>query len=100
MLNANAGPSGVIGAQAARAFGAAEVILTDPVPERRAAAERFGATSTLDPAAESVADLGVDAFIDCSGATTALRSGVTAVRGASAVVLVGMGADEIRCRSR
>jgi L-iditol 2-dehydrogenase len=95
VLIAGAGPIGVITTQAAKAFGAAEVIVTDPVPERRAMAERFGATSTLDPLTESIADLGVDAFIDCSGATPAVRSGITAVRGAGTVVLVGMGADEI-----
>ncbi|MGV9293910.1 NAD(P)-dependent alcohol dehydrogenase [Amycolatopsis sp. NPDC003676] len=95
VLIAGAGPIGVIAAQAAKAYGAAEVIVTDPVAERRAMAERFGATTTLDPLADSVADLGVDAFIDCSGATPAVKSGITAVRGAGSVVLVGMGADEI-----
>jgi L-iditol 2-dehydrogenase len=95
VLIAGAGPIGVITTQAARAFGAAEIIVTDPVPERRAMAEQYGATTTLDPVADPVADLGVDAFIDCSGATPAVRSGITAVRGAGMVVLVGMGADEI-----
>jgi L-iditol 2-dehydrogenase len=95
VLIAGAGPIGVITAQAARAFGAAEVIVTDPVAERRVMSERFGATHALDPTTESVADLGVDAFIDCSGATPAVRSGIAAVRGAGTVVLVGMGADEI-----
>lgn len=56
---------------------------------------RFGATRTLDPGIESVADLGVDAFIDCSGAAAAVQSGIRAVRGAGVVVLVGMGEDEI-----
>jgi L-iditol 2-dehydrogenase len=95
VLVAGAGPIGVIATQAARAFGAVEVVVTDPVADRRAMAERFGATSTLDPLTTSVADLGVDAFIDCSGATPAVRSGITAVRGGGTVVLVGMGADEI-----
>jgi L-iditol 2-dehydrogenase len=95
VLIAGAGPIGVIATQAAKAFGAAEVIVTDPVPERREMAKRFGATTTLDPMTDSVADLGVDAFIDCSGATRAVKSGITAVRGAGTVVLVGMGADEV-----
>jgi L-iditol 2-dehydrogenase len=95
VLIAGAGPIGVIATQAAKAFGAAEVVVTDPVSERRAMAEQHGATSTLDPVTESVADLGVDAFIDCSGAPPAVRSGITAVRGAGTVVLVGTGADEI-----
>ncbi len=95
VLIAGAGPIGVIAAQAAKAFGAAQIIVTDPVPERRAMAERYGATTTLDPMTESLADLGVDAFIDCSGATPAVKAGITAVRGGGWVVLVGMGADEI-----
>lgn len=95
ILIAGAGPIGVIATQAARSFGAAEVIVSDPVAERRERVLRFGATRALDPLTESVADLGVDAFIDCSGATPAVQSGVTAVRGAGTVVLVGMGADEI-----
>lgn len=95
VLIAGAGPIGVITTQAARAFGAAEVIVSDPVAERREMAQRFGATSTIDPAAEAVATLGVDAFIDCSGAARAVQEGVRAVRGAGWVVLVGMGADEV-----
>jgi L-iditol 2-dehydrogenase len=95
VLIAGAGPIGVITTQAAKAFGAAEIIVTDPVAERRSMVERFGATTTLDPRTDSVADLGVDAFIDCSGATPAVKAGITAVRGAGRVVLVGMGADEI-----
>lgn len=95
VLIAGAGPIGVITAQAARAFGAVEVIVSDPVADRRALVERFGAARTLDPTAEDVAGLGVDAFIDASGATPAVLSGITAVRGAGVVVLVGMGADQI-----
>ncbi|WP_369214920.1 NAD(P)-dependent alcohol dehydrogenase [Streptomyces flavofungini] len=95
VLIAGAGPIGVITAQSAKAFGAAEVIVSDPVPARRAMAERYGATTTLDPAADPVAGLDVDAFIDCSGATPAVRAGITAVRGAGTVVLVGMGADDV-----
>jgi len=95
VLIAGAGPIGVITAQAARAFGATEIIVSDPVAERREMARRFGATLAIDPTAESPADLGVDAFIDCSGAPPAVKSGIGAVRGAGIVVLVGTGADEI-----
>ncbi|MER6123103.1 NAD(P)-dependent alcohol dehydrogenase [Streptomyces sp. NPDC001795] len=95
VLIAGAGPIGVITAQAARAFGAAEVIVSDPAADRRALAERFGATRTLDPTKEAVRDLAVDAFIDASGATPAVISGIEAVRGGGVVVLVGMGADQI-----
>jgi L-iditol 2-dehydrogenase len=95
VLVAGAGPIGVITTQAAKAFGAAEVIVSDPVAERRRLVERFGATRTLDPREDDVRNLEVDAFIDASGATPAVVSGIEAVRGGGVVVLVGMGADTI-----
>ncbi|MCQ8278484.1 NAD(P)-dependent alcohol dehydrogenase [Acetobacteraceae bacterium KSS8] len=95
VLIAGAGPIGVMTAQCARAFGAAEVIITDLMPARRDTALRFGATLAIDPSRDSVETLGVDAFIDCSGAAPAVRSGIRAVRGGGHAVLVGMGADEI-----
>lgn len=95
ILIAGAGPIGVITAQVAKAFGAAEVIVSDPIAQRREKAKRFGATVTIDPATDTVADLGVDAFIECAGVAAAVQTGITAVRGAGHVVIVGMGADEV-----
>lgn len=97
ILIAGAGPIGIIVAQVARAFGAAEIIVSDPVAERREVAMRFGATRVLDPVAEDIAGLGleVDAFIDASGAQPAIRAGIHAVAPAGRVVLVGMGADDV-----
>lgn len=95
VLIAGAGPIGVITAQTARAFGAVEVIVSAPGVERRRSAEGFGATRTVDPAVEDVTALGVDAFIDASGATSAVVAGIAAVRGGGTVVLVGTGAAEI-----
>ncbi|MGF7234032.1 MAG: NAD(P)-dependent alcohol dehydrogenase [Frankia sp.] len=95
VLIAGAGPIGAIATQAALSFGASEVIVSDPVAARREMVARLGATLTLDPATDRVEDLGVDAFIDCSGVTAAVRSGIRAVRGAGTVVLVGMGEDDM-----
>ena len=96
VLIAGAGPIGLITAQVARAFGAAEIIVSDPVAARRAVAERFGATLTLDPTDPSGPSAPmVDAFIDASGAPSAIRAGVLAVAPAGRVVLVGMGADTV-----
>lgn len=95
MLISGAGPIGLVTAQAARAFGAAEVIVSEPDQARRAGAGRFGATSALDPAGGLPADLEADAFIECSGAPAAVAGGIAAVRPAGTVVLVGMGADQI-----
>ncbi len=69
------GPVGQMAVRLARHLGVARVIGVDPVPERRAAAERFGA-ETLDPAAldntasaliELTGGRGPDAVIDAVG---------------------------------
>jgi L-iditol 2-dehydrogenase len=93
VLVAGAGPIGIVVTQVARAFGATEIIVSDPDESRRAQARDFGATSVLDPTTEPVADLGVDAFIDASGAPAAVVGGIRAVRPAGTVVLVGSGAE-------
>lgn len=95
VLIAGAGPIGVITAQAARAFGASEVIITDVSSDRRRFALRHGATSAMDPLIESIEGLEVDAFIDASGAAAAVRAGIRAVRPAGRVILVGMGNDDV-----
>lgn len=102
VLIAGAGPIGLIIAEVARAFGAAEIIVSDPVAERRELAGRHGATCTVDPTATDAGDSDnirpqrwVDAFIDASGAEPAIQAGVEQVRPAGHVVLVGMGADRV-----
>ncbi|XAO71921.1 MAG: zinc-binding dehydrogenase [Acetobacteraceae bacterium] len=78
-----------------QAMGASHIIVTDMQADRRQRALQFGATRVIDPLKESLDLLGVDTFIDCSGATPAIKSGIKAVRPAGYVVLVGMGADEL-----
>lgn len=95
VLIAGAGPIGAVCAQVARAFGAAEVIVADPVPARRDAVRQLGATVAVDPARDDVTGLAVDAFIDASGAEPAVVAGIRAVRPGGSVVLVGMGSDTV-----
>lgn len=92
VLITGAGPIGIMTAQVARAFGATDIVVSDIDPARRELVTYFGATATLDPTVDDVADLQVDAFIDASGAPAAVTSGLAAVRPAGRVVLVGMGA--------
>lgn len=95
ILIAGAGPIGVICAQAARAFGASRIVVTDLLASRREKALAFGATEVLDPTAVDVAAIEpVDAFVDATGVAVAVVSGIKAVGPAGRVVLVGMGADE------
>ncbi|MDT7760343.1 MAG: L-iditol 2-dehydrogenase [Mycobacterium sp.] len=95
VLIAGAGPIGIVIAQVARAYGAAEVIVSDPDATRRTRAEAFGATSVLDPTSDAMDDLGVDAFIDASGAPPAVVSGLRAIRPGGTAVLVGSGAESM-----
>ncbi len=97
VLIAGAGPIGIICAQAARAFGAAEIIVSDLVPERRERALGYGATLVIDPVATDVATAGldVDAFVDASGSPRGVFSGIKAVRPAGYAVLVGLGNPEM-----
>ncbi|NAZ86166.1 NAD(P)-dependent alcohol dehydrogenase [Kineococcus indalonis] len=97
VLVAGAGPIGAMVAQAVRARGAADVVVTDFVDSRRERIASFGATRTLHPVddADEIAALGADAFVDCSGATPAVRSGIAALRPGGAAVLVGLGAEEM-----
>ncbi len=97
VLVAGAGPIGIIVTQVARAFGAAEVVVSDPVAARREQAVRFGATSTVDPTTQDLPslDLGVDSFVDASGAAPAVVAGIKALRPAGRAVIVGLGDTEM-----
>lgn len=95
VLISGGGPIGALAALAARSYGASEVIVTDLQPSRRERILQFGATSALDPtdADFDAAALGVDAFIECSGATPAMLSGLDALRPGGHAVMVGLGAE-------
>jgi len=97
VLIAGAGPIGIICAQAAKAFGASRIVVSDLVAERRERALSYGATEVVDPTVVSVASdiVPVDAFIDASGAPRAVSDGIKAVGPAGAAVLVGLGNSEM-----
>src|SRR5258707_13710545 len=79
VLITGAGPIGIMVAQVARAYGATDIVVSDPDKSRREQATTFGATAVLDPTVEPIGDLGVDAFIDASGAPAAVVGGIPAV---------------------
>jgi L-iditol 2-dehydrogenase len=95
VLITGAGPIGIMVAQVARAYGATDVVVSDPDGSRREQATAFGATAALDPTVESIFDLAVDAFVDASGAPAAVADGIRAVRPAGTAVLVGSGAESM-----
>ncbi|RZQ64438.1 NAD(P)-dependent alcohol dehydrogenase [Amycolatopsis suaedae] len=97
VLITGAGPIGLVATQAARAFGATEVVVTDVNAERLAVAAELGATGTVDVSAEAIADTGFepDVLLECSGVPAAIGPAIRAVGKAGRVVLIGMGGDEI-----
>lgn len=89
---AGAGPIGAVATLVAMAAGASEVIVSDPVPERRERVLALGATGAVDPAFGGLKEACVDAdvFLDCSGNPQAIADGIAALRPAGTAVLVGM----------
>ena len=96
------GPAGLVAVQLARAHGAAEVIGIDPLPERRALAEKLGAHRTLapDPTAwpASRADGAVDDAIDLTGVPASIEFLMDRTR--RCVALFGVLREEVRFASR
>ena len=97
VLVTGAGPIGLIAAQAARAYGADEVAVTDVNIHRLEVAERLGmrAINVAEmPLAE--ADFQPNVLLECSGNGRATWDAVNVVARAGFVVLIGMGGDEVR----
>lgn len=95
VLVTGAGPIGVLTAAAARAFGATEVVVSDPLATRRDVALRHGATTVHDPGGAPLPQETLDAFVDASGAPAAIEAGIRALRAGGRAVMVGMGSDRI-----
>jgi L-iditol 2-dehydrogenase len=95
VLIAGAGPIGLVAAQVARARGATTIAVTDIAPDRLEAALRNGATLALDARSEAGPGQDFDAFLDCSGAPSAISAGIAALARAGRAVLVGMGPGEV-----
>ena len=97
-----AGTIGLVTMLAAKASGAASVIVTDTIPLRRETALKLGATAALDAKSDVVGDVmklidgnGADVVIDCAGFSATVRSALKIVRPAGRIVIVGMGADHL-----
>lgn len=82
--------------QGARLAGAARIIASDPVAERRAAAARFGATDLIDPtrddvlgACQQITGVGVDYAFETAGLGSLVQAGVAATRPGGTTVCIG-----------
>jgi L-iditol 2-dehydrogenase len=97
VLITGAGPIGLVSLQAALAFGATEVVVSDVNPVRLAVAKELGATTVIDARETSVTDLHrrPEVLLECSGHPPAIGEAIRALDSAGRAVLVGMGGDEI-----
>jgi S-(hydroxymethyl)glutathione dehydrogenase / alcohol dehydrogenase len=82
--------------QGARIAGAARIIASDPIAERRDAALRLGATETIDPGAadvvattHSLTEVGADYAFEAAGRAALVGTGIEATRPGGTTVSVG-----------
>ena len=91
------GGIGLSAVQGARLACASQIIVSDPVAERREVAKRFGATLLIDPTQEDVTararemtgDVGVDYAFETAGLASLIPVGVAATRNGGTTVCVG-----------
>jgi len=91
------GPIGLMIARVAQLSGARLVCTTEPLPHRRAAAARFGATMALDPGSQDVVGelrgqtdgYGVDVAFEAAGSESATVQAIHALRPGGTLVLLG-----------
>lgn len=88
VLVIGAGTIGAASAMWARRLGAREVVVSDPVPSRRASADRFGATGVHDPA-DGPLPGGFDVVVECVGIPGMLERAVAAAGVHGRVVIAG-----------
>jgi L-iditol 2-dehydrogenase len=87
------GPIGLLLVQVARAAGARVVVAVDPLPHRRAAAERAGAELVVGP--EDVPSaVDADVAFEVAGSDPAVEVAMQVVRPGARVVLVGIPSDD------
>ncbi|MBP1719331.1 MAG: L-threonine 3-dehydrogenase [Deltaproteobacteria bacterium] len=99
LLITGSGPIGVMAVTVARALGTGPIFAVEIVPERRQMAEQMGADYALDGRADDTEQnilditggLGVGAFIEASGAPSALALGLRVMRKGGKAVLFGLG---------
>src|SRR5262245_51923557 len=92
-----AGPIGLAITLWARDFGAAEVIVSETAPGRRAMAERLGATGVVDPRSEDLAAVlaerlpdGPDVVFEAVGAPGLIQQAIERVRFRGRIIVAGV----------
>lgn len=100
VLITGSGPIGTLSVLAARAAGAAEIVITDLVDQALEFAQAVGADRVIntgndrDALAAYQAGKGTfDVLFECSGAASALAAGIAAMRPRGVVMQLGLGGD-------
>jgi L-iditol 2-dehydrogenase len=81
------GPIGLLVLQVSRVAGAADILVTEPLPHRLDAAKKFGARA-WDGKAQ------VDVAFECAGVNEAVDDAITAVKPGGRVILVGIPGED------
>jgi len=97
-----AGPIGLLIAAVARAAGAGQVYMTEPLPSRRQFALTYAADAVLDPTGQEVvaemrrltAGRGVDVAFEAAGAPETPQQAAAVARIGGAVIVAGIPADD------
>jgi (R,R)-butanediol dehydrogenase / meso-butanediol dehydrogenase / diacetyl reductase len=89
VLVVGAGPVGLAVIVWARLLGAGEIVVAEPVRDRREAAGRFGATGAVDPDTESIGGP-YDVVFECVGVPGMINTCVAAAAVHGRVVIVGV----------
>jgi S-(hydroxymethyl)glutathione dehydrogenase/alcohol dehydrogenase len=91
------GGVGLATVNAARIAGAGRIIAADPIPEKRALAQKLGATDVIDPTAEGAAAAimeiskgGVDHAVEAVGRPASAALAVKALRRGGTATILGM----------
>ncbi len=103
VLILGAGTIGLMVLQAARAFGAERVVITDLIPHRLALALGLGAERAVNPAQADLAQVLEETFgppradvtFECVGVAATVREAVRGARKGTRIVLAGVFAEEM-----
>jgi L-idonate 5-dehydrogenase len=100
VLVTGSGPIGTLSVLAARAAGAAEIVVTDLVDSALGYATRVGADRVINMSSDAAALTAYqagkgtfDVLFECSGAPIALAGGIAAMRPRGIVMQLGLGGD-------
>ncbi|MFW5787122.1 MAG: L-threonine 3-dehydrogenase [Halanaerobiales bacterium] len=103
VLITGAGPAGLLAVGVARAFGATQIIVSEPNDFRRNIAREMGADKTVDPLSENIEEIvydltdgiGVDFTAEMSGNEKALRQGLKLITAGGRMGLLGLPDSEV-----